>query len=218
MTVLERPQLPQTMTWEELERLPEEIAENIELWEGKPVWLRRGPADHQDYTSVFWSALRRNAREEKLRSPEDCWKVTPETNVFFGTVGKDDFVTPDFLVYRCPSKRFQDVRAADVLLVGEVLSPSNTASLVTAKMARYASAGIPFYWDIALSHDETAHPIELVRAFALDTGPARLPHDMRPLYRANYLEVAEWTPQNDPDGISIPFPFPIQIPWEELEP
>ncbi|WP_433710930.1 hypothetical protein ACQP2U_32395 [Nocardia sp. CA-084685] len=34
---LERPDLPEYMTWEELERLPGEIAEQIELWEGRVV-------------------------------------------------------------------------------------------------------------------------------------------------------------------------------------
>jgi hypothetical protein len=34
---IERPDLPEFMTWEELERLPEEIAEQIELWNGRVV-------------------------------------------------------------------------------------------------------------------------------------------------------------------------------------
>ncbi|MFD8098144.1 hypothetical protein ACFV24_01275 [Nocardia fluminea] len=33
----ERPDLPEFMTWEELERLPEEIAEQIELWAGRVI-------------------------------------------------------------------------------------------------------------------------------------------------------------------------------------
>jgi len=33
------PELPEYMTWEELESLPEEIAERIELWEGRVVWV-----------------------------------------------------------------------------------------------------------------------------------------------------------------------------------
>ena len=40
----DRPDLPEYMTWEELEQLPEEIAENIELWDGRVIWLRRGPS------------------------------------------------------------------------------------------------------------------------------------------------------------------------------
>ncbi len=35
----ERPDLPESMTWEELERLPEEIAEQIELWNGSRLQM-----------------------------------------------------------------------------------------------------------------------------------------------------------------------------------
>ncbi|MFC6010980.1 hypothetical protein [Nocardia lasii] len=34
---VERPDLPEFMTWEELEQLPEEIADQIELWDGRVV-------------------------------------------------------------------------------------------------------------------------------------------------------------------------------------
>jgi hypothetical protein len=34
---VEHSDLPEFMTWEELERLPEEIAERIELWDGRVV-------------------------------------------------------------------------------------------------------------------------------------------------------------------------------------
>lgn len=33
----ERPDLPEFMTWEELERLPEDVAGEIELWDGRVV-------------------------------------------------------------------------------------------------------------------------------------------------------------------------------------
>ncbi|MGI5219889.1 hypothetical protein [Nocardia sp. CA-290969] len=39
----DRPDLPESMTWEELDQLPEEIAAQIELWEGRVVWVRRRP-------------------------------------------------------------------------------------------------------------------------------------------------------------------------------
>ncbi len=54
----ERPDLPEYMTWEELEQLPEEIAGQIELWDGRVVWLRRGPAEHQAFTSALTSGSR----------------------------------------------------------------------------------------------------------------------------------------------------------------
>lgn len=43
----DQPELPEYMTWEELEVLPDEVAAQIELWDGRVVWLRRGPGEHQ---------------------------------------------------------------------------------------------------------------------------------------------------------------------------
>ncbi|MDR7171831.1 Uma2 family endonuclease [Nocardia kruczakiae] len=207
--------LPEYMTWEELAALPEEIAGQIELWEGRVVWVRRGPAEHQDCTNLFWNALRRCVREEHDRQPDRCWRVSTETNVFLGRNGKSDFLTPDFLVYRCLPAEYQDVRADDVLLVGEVLSPSNTVSDMEAKKARYAEAGIDWYWEVKLARNPRG--IATVRAYALQTRTGNLPPGVHALHAMNYILADEWTPRADPNGISIEFPFPITIPWTELE-
>ncbi|MEU0507537.1 Uma2 family endonuclease [Nocardia sp. NPDC005998] len=211
---VQRPDLPEYMTWEELERLPEEIAEQIELWDGRVVWLRRGPSEHQTFTRRLTNAIERCARKTMSEDPEHCWRVGDETNVFLGRSGKSDFLTPDFLVYRCLESPYQDVRGGDVLLVGEVLSPSNTQTDMEAKKGRYASAGIPWYWEVHLAREASA--IAIVRAYALQTRPGELPDGVHALHSANYLLAGEWTPNNT-DDIEIDFPFPIQIPWTELE-
>ncbi|MET8798454.1 Uma2 family endonuclease [Nocardia sp. NPDC004568] len=214
MPEIERPDLPECLTWEELERLPEEIAAQIELWEGRVVWVRRGPAEHQEYTNLLWAALRRCARATMAQRPERCWRVSTETNIFLGSVGKSDFVTPDFLIYRCLPDEFQDIRARDVLMAGEVLSPSNTQTDIEAKKARYATNGIPWYWEVHLAR--SPRRIATVRAFVLETAPGQIHDGIRPLYRANYLLADEWAPTNT-GAIEIDHPFPVHIPWAELE-
>lgn len=77
----EKPDLPEYMTWEELEQLPEEIAEQIELWDGRVVWVRRGPAEHQTFTYRMTAAIERCARKSMSQRPETCLRVTLETNV-----------------------------------------------------------------------------------------------------------------------------------------
>lgn len=211
---VQRPDLPECMTWEELERLPEEIAGQIELRNGRVVWVRRGPAEHQDCTNLLWTNLRRCALQDIHSQLEHCWRVSTETNVFFGNTGKSDFVTPEFLVYRCLEEEYQDIRATDVYLAGEVLSPSNTERDIEAKKARYAGAGIPWYWEVLLGRGPRR--INIVRAFALETGHGRLPDGVSPLHPANYVVAGEWT-QAKTDGIAFDFPFPIRIPWSELE-
>jgi Uma2 family endonuclease len=214
MTGIERPDLPECMTWEELERLPEEIAQQIELWNGRVVWVRRGPAEHQTFTRRLTNSIEVCARKDMSDRPERCWWVDLETNVFLGQSGKSDFVTPDFLVHRCLKSPYQDIRGADVLLVGEVLSPLNTQTDIEAKKGRYAGAEIPWYWEVLLAAEESA--IATVRAYALETAPGRLPDGVHPLHSANYLLTGEWT-HSDPNGIEIDFPFPIHVPWSELE-
>ncbi|WP_378736368.1 Uma2 family endonuclease [Nocardia brasiliensis] len=211
---IERPDLPEYMTWEELERLPEEIAEQIELWDGRVVWVRRGPGEHQTFTRRLTNSLERCAGKAMSESPERCWQVNMETNVFLGHSGKSDFLTPDFLVHRCLESPYQDVRAIDTVLVGEVLSPSNRQIDIEAKKGRYAGAGIPWYWEITLQQELSA--IDTVRAYALETGHGQLPDGVHPLRRANYLLAGEWT-HADETGIQIEFPFSIHVPWSELE-
>ncbi|MGW4242390.1 Uma2 family endonuclease [Nocardia sp. NPDC004722] len=211
---VERPELPEYMTWEELEQLPDEIAGEIELWEGKVVRVRKGPPEHQEYSVEFRNSLRRCAREAMAGQPEFCWRTAVETNVFFGAVGKSDFVTPDFLVHRCLEGEYQLLRAADVLIAGEVLSPSNTKQDMLAKQARYAAGGIPWYWEVTLGRDPRR--IARVRAFALETEHGPLPDGVAPLHPANYLLAGEWFGDVH-EGIAFTHPFPIEIPWSELE-
>ena len=210
----EHPDLPEYLTWEELEQLPDEIAEQIELWDGRVVWLRRGPGEHQIFTRRMTNAFERCGRTSMAGDTGTCWTVNLETNVFLRSSGRSDFLTPDFLVYRCLKSPFQDVRATDTVLVGEVLSPGNKQTDIEAKKARYAAAGIPWYWEVSVAAQRSA--ISAVRAYALQIGHAALPDDVHPLRRTNYLLVDEWTPA-DHEGIRIDHPFPIRIAWPELD-
>lgn len=125
-----RPDLPEFMTWEQLGQLPDEIAGQIELWEGRVVWLRRGPGEHQIFMRRLTNALERSAGDDMAGHPDRCWVANLETTVFLGSTGKSDFVTPDFLIHRCLGGPYRDVRATDTVMVGEVLSPSNTPALM----------------------------------------------------------------------------------------
>ncbi|MEW1740913.1 Uma2 family endonuclease [Nocardia beijingensis] len=211
---VERPDLPESMTWEELEQLPEEIAGQIELRNGRVVWRQRGPAEHQAFTFALTSALKRCARDGMAEQPQSWWRVDFGINVFFGKTGKSDFATPDVLVYRRLDTPYQDIRADDVLLVGHISSPANIAFDPYKEQRRYADGGIPWYWEVALARRKRA--IATVRAYALETEPGELPPGVRPLHPTNYLLIGEWSP-NDSDAITIDFPFPIHIPWSELE-
>ena len=207
--------VPEFLTWDELQRLPDEVAGEIELWDRRVIWNRRGPRQHQRFMVRMRNALESSARRAMRNwdggeGQPPCWEVEVETDVFFNE-DKSSFLTPDFLIYRC-LPRDADVMAADVVLVGEVLSGSDTPKRRTWKMDRYAEAGIPWYWEIELdaggSWDVSrVLAYELVRIPTMD-----LP--VKPLRPLNYLVAGEWEPTGE--DITFPEPFPMKISWGDL--
>lgn len=206
--------LPARLTWDELEQLPDEVAGEIELWEGNVTWLRRPPHEHQQVSALMWRALTTDARRRVAGPPDDdqgqCWQVSLETNVFF-SADKSSFLTPDFLVRRC-LERGADTYASDVSLAGEVLSRSDTPARREWKKIQYAEAGIPWYWEVELDSGK-AWDVTVVRAYEL----ALIQTDglkVKPLRPAMYALVGEWNPSDA--GIDFPEPFRISISWDDL--
>lgn len=206
--------VPEHMSWDELQQLPDEVAGEIELWDRKVVWNRRGPLVHQRFSvrmrNAIESEARRAMRDSTDSGEQRCWEVEVETNVFF-KADKASFLTPDFMVRRC-LPRDADTSASDVVLVGEVLSASDTHARLEWKKARYAGAGIPYYWEVELDSG-ASWDIRVVRAYELalvqTTGLA-----IKPLRPAVYVPVGEWEPRDI--GIDIAEPFDIHILWEDL--
>lgn len=208
------PGIPEFLDWDALQQLPEEIAAQIELWDRKVVWNRRGPLEHQRFTVRMRNALEANVRRVMSDVGADngqrCWQVEVETNVFFAP-DKSSFLTPDFLVRRC-LERGSDTFAGDVIVAGEVLSSSDTPKRRSWKMDRYAEAGIPWYWEVELDSAGTWDVTE-VRAYELVTIPAQ-GLAVKPLRPSVYVEVGQWEP-GDTD-IAFPEPFPMRITWGDL--
>lgn len=204
------PVLPARITWEELSALPEEVARQIELHDGRVVLVRRqGPPPHQRFSRRLADSLEQCARGDMRERPEHCWQVDVATNVFF-TGDKSDFRTPDFMVYRCQNSGEDYIHAHDVILAGEVLSPDDSPNAVEAKKAKYAGAGIPWYWEV----DMDGGAIAAVRAYALELS-ANLPDGVVPLHPRNYILTGDWTP-DDAGAVESDHPFPIRIGWDAL--
>jgi hypothetical protein len=82
-----------------------------------------------------------------------------------------------------------------------------------AKKARYARAGIPWYWEVTLAthHSEIAH----IHAYTLTPEVKPADPGITVLHRANYVLAGAWSPA-DSGAVSINHPFPIGISWSEL--
>jgi Uma2 family endonuclease len=221
---IEQPPLPESMTWDEFEALPADVASHIELRDGKPVWLaddivnHRARAGHQRHTrrlaGAFARAARAHTEDHAPLDPAECWTVECETPVFLKD-DKSSYLAPDWLVHRCRGGAFTHVHAADVLLVGEITPPSTSAGDNLTRKQRYAAAGVPSYWEVNLSRWNGR--IASVRAYTLESGHGPLPAGVIPLRPAFYRMIGEWTPANSPSGIVCLHPFLIDIPWEELD-
>jgi Uma2 family endonuclease len=206
--------VPEYLSWEELQHLPDHVAGEIELWDREVVWNRRGPLEHQRFTVRMRNAIETSARhamhETTTDDTERCWQVEIETNVFFAP-DKNRFLTPDFLIRRC-LPRGADTFAADLALAGEVLSGSDTPKRRAWKMDQYAEAGIPWYWEVDLDSPDT-WDITAVRAYELVTIPTGQ-LAVKPLRPAVYVLVGEWEPGDT--GIDFPEPFHLHITWDDL--
>jgi Uma2 family endonuclease len=205
--------LPGHLSWEELQKLPGDVAADIELWDREVIWNRRGPLEHQRFAVRMCNALEAAARRAMQSGGEGggrCWQVGIETNVFFAP-DKSSFLTPDFLVRRC-LPRGADTFARDVVVAGEVLSGSDTPKRRAWKADRYAEAGIPWYWEVELDAADT-WDIAAVRAYERTPTPVA---DLvvKPLRPALYVPVGEWEPAGP--GIVFPEPFGLDIPWDDL--
>jgi hypothetical protein len=205
--------VPEYMTWDELDQLPGDLAKHIELWDRKVIWNQLRSLEHQRFAVRMRNAIEANARRAARESTDverkRSWEVG-KADVFFA-VDKSRFLTPDFLVRRCllPAS---DTNAADVALVGKVLSGLDTHRQRDWRMDQYAAAGIPWYWEVELDSGHS-WDIAAIRAYELvvipDTG---LP--VKPLRPAVYIPAGEWEPRDV--AIEFPEPFSIYIAWEDL--
>ncbi|WP_228566862.1 Uma2 family endonuclease [Nocardia sp. SYP-A9097] len=201
--------------------LPEEIAENIELRDGRPVWVadeiyaKRSTGEHQTFTRRLTNTLETAARQAMSSTAGSCWEVESENNLFF-TRDRSSFVTPDFMINHCRDAEYDWIYAEDAVLVGEVLSPANTPPLLEAKKARYAAARIPWYWEVDLAPNPRR--ISAVRQYAFAAVDFHLPEGVTPLRppkAGEYILTGEWTPEAA-EGVGTLHPFPIHIPWSDL--
>lgn len=207
--------VPEYLTWDELLQLPDHIADEIELWERRVFWNRRGPFAHQRFVSRMHNAIESAARRAMANATSQgdmrCWEVGFMTDVFFKS-DKSSVLTPDFMVRRC-MPGYADTNASDVVLVGEVLLGSDTHRRRLWKMDRYAESGIPWYWEVEVDTADS-WDINAVRAYELGVIPtAGL--KVKPLRPAVYIPAGEWEP-TDSAGIDFPEPFAMNISWDDL--
>jgi Uma2 family endonuclease len=173
-------------TLDEVLALPEDYGQRVELVDGNLVMSPLGSVKHQILAAEVFFALRTAA-------PADVMP-TIDLNV---QLSNERLLIPDFtIVKRTRAEEAIDrtgadglaLSATDVVLVGEILSPSSRTYDLVFKRELYAEAGVPYY----LVVDPKGSPATAV-LFELDDG--------------RYREVAR-----SEDGVlRLERPFPVVL-------
>ncbi|MFJ5988608.1 Uma2 family endonuclease [Lentzea sp. NPDC092896] len=151
-------------TIEDVLALPEDNSQRIELLDGMLYVSPLGNASHQRLVFEASYSLRGACPKE--------FETTIELNVQFDG---DRMFIPDFTVLKKRGAKGLTVPAADVLLIGEVLSRSTKVNDLVLKRQVYAEAGISYYLIIDPAGDvpqatlfelEEEKYVELVRSEA----------------------------------------------------
>lgn len=139
---------PGGLTASEYEELPEDICRRIEVVDGSIIFEDSPLIIHQDV-----AARLREKIEQALRGTH--WRVAMDVDLRLADEPLHNR-RPDLLVYADTVDRAQRrLRARDVLLVIEVMSPGSTTRDRRDKPAEYAEAGIPHFWRIEFDAEGT---------------------------------------------------------------
>ncbi|WP_063798525.1 Uma2 family endonuclease [Nocardia sp. NRRL S-836] len=120
-------------TLDDVLSLPEDGSQRVELVDGMLLVSPLGSYRHQQLVFDIAASLR--------AACPDHFEATIELNVLLSS-GR--LVIPDFTVVK-PREAGVMFPVSDVVLVGEVLSPSTRLNDEGLKRALYAKAGIPYY-------------------------------------------------------------------------
>ena len=158
------------MTMESYLDLPEDLARSIEVSDGMIVHCESPSESHIGIQQNLASALQ-DVIDKHDRDNGSCHRVRLDIDVLLDDAVAFTFRRPDVTVYRClPSAQrgqWTKPRAADAVVVIEVVSEHSAGSDLLEKRARYAAARIPCYWVVRMArNDGPAISLERLRLTA----------------------------------------------------
>lgn len=183
-----------TLTEEQYDDLPDQVRKLIEVIDGHVIFCHSGTPEHSDV------ARRLANRLEAAKPDSPCSRVSTDIDVNFDkrsrTEGKLSFRRADVAVYHC-IERGAKLWAHDVLMVIEVVSPGSAYTDTVDKPAEYAHEGIPVYLVIHLDSDLY---IKIIQEYRLD-------------WSSRTYRLA----QTHMDELTLQVPFPVRIPFSEID-
>jgi Uma2 family endonuclease len=168
-----------TWTLDDVLALPEDQSQRVELIDGSLIVSPLGTSYHQALIGDVYAALR--------SACPPGHKATVELNV---GLPRGVLLIPDFTVTKRPDFKGLVCPAEDLLLVGEVASPSTRFKDYGVKRQRYAEAGVPFY-------------------LVVDPLEAEVTAVLYELESGEYVEAA----RSEGGVLKVDRPFPVTIEW-----
>lgn len=137
-----------------------------ELVEGRPVLSPAGLAEHNFACGNLISQLAGQlpAHLQVTYAPDVDLELAPPDAPGFVR-------RPDLVVFHRGASGQDLVRAREVVLAVEVLSPHSHYTDRLAKRLDYAEAGIPFYWLVDLAEPVSLTPLRLTPARSFEEAP-----------------------------------------------
>lgn len=193
------------MTLDVYESLPEDLARGIEVVDGTVIVCHSPSDKHQAVQHALLNALSQAARKHD-QERGTCYRVRAGIDVLLGEV-PFHFRTPDLTVFRCLDDdqrgRWKGKpKAADALIVVEVVSPGSRSEDTLVKRVRYARAGIEHYWIVRLVQDD---------------GPASSVERLRLISDGTYAIEQVTFRKKDILAVDALDPFEVTISWEQLD-
>jgi Uma2 family endonuclease len=173
------------MTGEDYEALPEEICRRIEIVDGNVIVGASSRIPHQDLA-------RRLGYEIEQVLPGTRWRVAMDVDLRLREVPLLNR-RPDLVVYEGAVDRSQVLRAEDVLLVIEIMSPGSITTDRKDKPAEYAEARIPHFWRVELDMNDV---------------PAAFRYRLDP---TTSVYVATDTTATSKISVTAPFAFTVEL-------
>jgi Uma2 family endonuclease len=153
--------IPEQITAQEYEALPEDFCATIEVIDGHIVKCESPSMMHNRVGRRLAASL------ELRRKPEPCLTVETDLDVRLSDIPLS-LRRPDVVVFRCLPHNAR-LYSADALLVVEVVSPASSLHTDTVeKKAAYAAAGIPVYLIVFLT--EAGDAVDLIEEYRLSEG------------------------------------------------
>ena len=134
------------LTADEFAALPEDTSARYELEEGVVVMVPNPQVEHQECVVGLLVQLRAQAPVDVVVLPEVDLDLELAAPTRPGFVRAPDIVVATRVARDRVRAQRGMLRASEIVLVGEVVSPGRRRTDTVVKRGEYADAGIPYYW------------------------------------------------------------------------